>query len=139
MRKRGSKTASRRGATTVEFAICLPILFSVLFGLLEFARVTQLQQAARLAAFEGARAGVSLNASTTDVKSAVNKVMSAVSISSFTTTITPETLAYTSPTVSVTVALSPNANAWFKWYVSDNSVITANVTLSREVQAVSVP
>lgn len=139
MRSRDSKTASRRGATTVEFAICLPILFSVLFGLLEFARVTQLQQAARLAAFEGARAGVSLNASTTDVKSAVNKVMSAVSISSFTTTITPETLAYTSPTVSVTVALSPNANAWFKWYVSDNSVITANVTLSREVQAVSVP
>lgn len=139
MRKRGSKTASRRGATTVEFAICLPILFSVLFGLLEFARVTQLQQAARLAAFEGARAGISLNASTTDVKTAVNKVMSAVSISSFTTTITPETLAYTSPTVSVTVASSPNANAWFKWYVSDSSVITANVTLSREVQAVSVP
>lgn len=139
MRKRGSKTAPRRGATTVEFAICLPILFSVLFGLLEFARVTQLQQAARLAAFEGARAGISLNASTTDVKTAVNKVMSAVSISSFTTTITPETLAYTSPTVSVTVALSPNANAWFKWYVSDDSVITANVTLSREVQAVSVP
>ncbi|MBS0202206.1 MAG: pilus assembly protein [Planctomycetes bacterium] len=139
MRMRPKETSPRRGATTVEFAICLPILFSVLFGLLEFSRVTQLQQAARLAAFEGARSGIPLNATTADVQASVNKVMSAVSISSFTTTITPGMLAYTSPTVSVTVTLSPNANAWFKWYVSDSSSITANVTLAREVQAVSVP
>ena len=110
-----------------------------MFGLLEFSRVTQLQQTARLAAFEGARAGIALDAATADVQTAVNGVMSAVSIANFTTVITPSNLAYTSPTISVTVTLSPNQNVWFKWFVSNTSTISANVTLSREVQAVSVP
>ena len=139
MRKHQRKNANRRGATAVEFALCLPILFSVMFGLLEFSRVTQLQQTPRLAAFEGARAGIALDAATADVQTAVNGVMSAVSIANFTTVITPSNLAYTSPTISVTVTLSPNQNVWFKWFVSSTSTISANVTLSREVQAVSVP
>ncbi len=131
--------SDRRGATAVEFALCLPVLFTLLFGILEFSRVTQLQQSARLAAFEGARAGISLNATTSDVQKAVNRVMSAVVISNYTTTITPSPLTYSSSSVCVKVSLDPTTNAWFTWFVSSGNSITASVTLLREVQAVSVP
>ncbi len=130
---------NRRGATSVEFALCLPILLAFVFGILEFSRVTQLQQSVRLAAFEGARAGISLNAVTTDVQTAVDRVMSAISISNYSTTITPHPLTYTSSSVAVTVTLDPTQNAWFTWFVKSTNTITANVTLLREVQAVSVP
>ena len=133
------KPADRRGATTVEFALCLPVLLAVLFGILEFSRVTQLQQSVRLAAFEGARAGISLNAQTSDVQTAVSRVMNAVMISNYTTTINPNPLSYTSASVSVTVSLDPTKNAWFTWFVTKGTSIKSTVTLLREVQAVSVP
>ena len=139
MNRQRTRKVNRRGATTVEFAVCLPILFAFIFGILEFSRCTQLQQTARLAAFEGARAGISLNAQTTDVTTAVNRVMSAISISNFTTTITPNPLTYSAASISVTVSLNPTQNAWFTWFVSSSHTISANVTLAREVQSVSVP
>jgi Flp pilus assembly protein TadG len=133
------KHTNRRGAAAVEFALCAPILFAFIFGIFEFSRVTQLQQSARLAAFEGARAGIALDAATTDVQTAVNQVMSANGIANYTTTITPNPMGYTSPTITVTVMLSPSRNGWAIWYVSSASTITATVTLEREIQAVSVP
>ncbi len=129
----------RRGATTVEFAYCLPILLAFVFGTLEFSRATQLQQSARLAAFEGARAGISLNAQTSDVQTAVSRVMSAISIANYTTTITPNPLTYSSTSISVTVSLDPSQNAWFTWFITSGHTITANVTLLREVNSVSSP
>ena len=139
MSRQYKRKSDRWGATTVEFALCLPILFSLLFGILEFSRVTQLQQSTRLAAFEGARAGISLNATTSDVQTAVNRVMAAVVISNYTTTVTPSPLTYTSSSVCVSVSLAPNNNAWFTCFVSSGKSISASVTLLREVQAVSVP
>ena len=137
--QRRKRIGDRRGTTSVEFALCLPVLLAFVFGIFEFSRVTQLKQSTRLAAFEGARAGISINAATTDVQAAVNRVMSAVSISNFTTTITPNPLTYTSASISVTVSLDPTQNAWFTWFVHSNNTITVNVILLREVQAVSVP
>lgn len=129
----------RRGATTVEFALCLPILLAFVFGILEFSRVTQLQQSVRLATFEGARAGITLNATTSDVQSAVDHVMSALSIANYQTTITPNPLAYSSTSITVKVSLDPTQNAWITWFTKNTNTIDATVTLLREVQAVSVP
>lgn len=136
LRRRPTK---RRGATSVEFALCMPILLAFVFGTLEFSRASQLTQSVRLAAFEGARAGINLDATTTDVTTAVNRVMSAVNISSYTTTINPSSLSYTSPSVSVTVTLNSSQNAWFTWFISSTHTTTGTVTLLREVDAVSVP
>lgn len=133
------RRAKRRGATCVEFAVCLPILLAFVFGIIEFSRATQLQQSARLAAFEGARAGINLDATTSDVTTAVNRVMSAMGISNYTTTINPATLSYTSSSVGVTVSMDPTQNAWFTWYITSSNTITASITLNREVDAVSNP
>jgi hypothetical protein len=45
----------RRGAAAVEFALCLPLLFTILFGLWEVGRTVEVQQVAWNSAREGAR------------------------------------------------------------------------------------
>ena len=129
----------RRGATVVEFSICFPILLAFVFGTIEFSRVLQLQHTVRLAAFEGARAGVPLDSTTSDVTTRAQSILAAAKISNSTTTIVPNPIAYASPTVTVTVAADPAQNKWVTWFVTAGHPLSATITLNREVLAVSVP
>ncbi len=129
----------RRGATTVEMAFCVPIVLTVIFAILEFSRNLQLQQSVRQAAFEGARAGVALDAVTSDVTTAATSIASIVGIKSPTITVVPNPLTYGSTTVSVTVSTTPASNGWFLRFFNKTSVISSTITLNREVQAISVP
>ena len=139
MRSPTEYCGDRRGATVVEFSICFPVLLAFVFGTIEFSRVLQLQQTIRLAAFEGARAGVPLDSTTADVQNRTQDILAAVRVATATTTITPNPLAYTSPTVTVTVSTDPAQNAWLIWFVTAGHPLTSTITLQREVLAVSVP
>jgi Flp pilus assembly protein TadG len=139
MRRVHSPDTRRHGATTVELAFCIPILLTIILGIMEFSRGLQIQQTLRQAAFEGARAGIELDASTADVTSAVNAITASVSVKNPTITIVPNPLTNTSPTVSVTVSTAPATNGWFLRFFNSNSVISATITLNREVQSISVP
>jgi Flp pilus assembly protein TadG len=129
----------RRGATTVEFAICFPVMLAIVFGTIEFARIMQVQHTIRLAAFEGARAGIALDASTADVQSAAQTILTAAKVKSATVTIAPNPLTYATSTVQVTVSADPASNAWLVWFVKAGHPISSTITLGREVLAVSVP
>ena len=132
-------STTRPGATTVELAFCIPVLLAIVLGIMEFSRGLQIQQTLRQAAFEGARAGIELDASTADVTSAVNAITSSLAVKNPTITIVPNPLTNTSPTVSVTVSTTPATNGWFLKFFNNNSVISATITLNREAQSVSVP
>ncbi|MGH7193509.1 MAG: TadE/TadG family type IV pilus assembly protein [Candidatus Saccharimonadales bacterium] len=137
--KRSQWAASdRRGAATVELAFCLPVLFIFVFAVLEFSRNLQLHQTIREAAFEGARAGIALDASTSDVTNAATAITNISAIQNPTISVMPNPLNYNSPTVSVTVSTTPASNGWFLKFFNSSSVISATITLNREVQAVSV-
>jgi Flp pilus assembly protein TadG len=133
------KLSSRRGATTVEMAFCVPILLGIVVGIMEFSRNLQIQQTVRQAAFEGARAGIALDASTTDVTNAATVIANAVSIKNPTITVVPNPLTSTSPTISVTVSTTAGNSGWVFWFFNKNSTISATVTLNREAQSISVP
>jgi len=130
---------SRRGSTTVELALCVPIMLTVIFAILEFSRALQLQQSVRQAAFEGARAGVALDAVTSDVTNAATAIASIVGITNPTITVAPNPLSYGSTTVTVTVSTTPASNGWFLRFFNTSSVISSTITLDREVQSISVP
>ena len=68
MTQRRLTARKRTGATTVEFAITVPILFSLLFTAFEFSRMNVIRQTAVNAAYEGARRGIVPGASETDVE-----------------------------------------------------------------------
>ena len=129
----------RRGAAAVEFAVCAPVLFMLVFAIVEFSRATQLQQSVRQAAFEGARAGVALDASTSDVTGAAAANLAAVGIADPTISVSPSPLSYNSPTITVTVSATPATSGWLLHFFNRTSSITSTITLIREVQAISAP
>lgn len=49
---------SRRGASLVEFALCLPIFFLITMGTVELCRLIYLRQSLKITAYECARLGI---------------------------------------------------------------------------------
>ena len=83
------------GTAIVEAAIVLPLLFLMIFGIVECARFMQVQQALTDAAREGARFGVAPTRQTatlpgaSEIDSAVQNFLQAAGISGGTVTVTP--------------------------------------------------
>ena len=73
---------SRRitGAISVEFAMCVPLLFALLFGCYEVARANLMQHAAESAAYEGARVGIIPGATEDEIRAATEFVLTSVGV-----------------------------------------------------------
>ncbi len=102
-----SRTARKRGAAAVEFAVVLPILLIMLFGIIEFGRIFTVRLSAQEAAREGCRLAVLQ--STEDPTSAdgpvvtrITNIMESAGLP-FSYTIVPNTPG--DPTVTVTVTV----------------------------------
>lgn len=65
MKSIGGSKSHERGASLVEFALIAPILFLLLFGMIEFGRVVATFNSVNTAAREGARYGTALGESPT--------------------------------------------------------------------------
>lgn len=65
----------KRGAAIVEFAVVLPLLLILLFGIIEFGWVFMVRQTLTNAAREGVRVAVLQTATETDVMNRVRSVM----------------------------------------------------------------
>lgn len=139
MKRERRMATRRRAAAAVEFALCVPILLTVVFAVIEFSRMLQLQHIVRQAAFEGARTGMTLDATTATAQAQVTKILGMVRVSNATVTITPNPLTYASTGVSVTVSVPAAGNSWFMRFLPSGSSVTATVALDREIQAISVP
>ena len=81
-RRLRSKTS--RGAVAVEFAICVPLLFTLLFGCYEMSRANLMKHAAESAAYEGARIGIIPGATEAEIREACDFVMTSVGVQTFT-------------------------------------------------------
>lgn len=102
------KKRNRRGATLVEFALCAPILFFVVFAIIEGGRLLMVQNALTSAAREGCRLAVL--ATTTDadrVQTAVSRHMDIAAPSAdCSISCTPENLGAIQSGTAVTVAVT---------------------------------
>jgi Flp pilus assembly protein TadG len=85
------RKSNRRGAATVELALILPLLFTVVLGILEFGRAMMVMNLVTNAAREGARMAVLEGSTNTDVQNAIKTMLNkstGVATSNVTTTIT---------------------------------------------------
>jgi Flp pilus assembly protein TadG len=119
---------SRAGATTVEFAIVVPIIFAIFLGTLEMTRLNFIRHSASNAAYEGARKAIVPGSTTDQARAAAQRLMTAVGVSNGITTDVTSTQSATTVTVSVPV----NLNSWGVAKFSSGMVITQSCTLSRE-------
>jgi Flp pilus assembly protein TadG len=70
VRRRG---AARRGAAVVEFAVLAPLLFLLIFGMIEYGRMVMVQQLITNASREGARVAILDGMTNADVIDAVQE------------------------------------------------------------------
>ena len=107
-----SVRSNRSGATTVELALVLPVLFLVIFASFEFSRLNMLKHLADAAAYEGAREGIIIGANTSDVEGRANAILAAGYVVGATITTTPSTITETTTIVQVDVSIPVANNFW---------------------------
>jgi Flp pilus assembly protein TadG len=100
---RGGKRA--RGAAVVEFAVVLPLLLTILFGIIEYGWVFMVRQTLQTAAREGCRIAVLQTTTTpyTSVLDRVSQVMGPTGLTTYTVTMTHATTTDPIETVEVEV------------------------------------
>lgn len=94
----------RRGATTVEFALTLPILFLLVLASIEFSRANVLINTTKLAAAEGARKGIILGTTADDIRQVVQHELAMVGVKESEVVVEPAVV--TDDTELVTVGVS---------------------------------
>ena len=125
----------RRGTAVVEFALVAPILFLLVFGMIEYGRLVMVQQVLTNASREGAREGVLDGTTTADVQASVNNYLASATVTGATVTVTPSppnSAGYGAP-VTVTVSVPFNQVSWLPSPIFlGGSVMTATTVMRRE-------
>ena len=94
-----------RGAAIVEFAVVLPLLLTILFGIIEYGWVFMVRQTLQTSAREGARIAI-LQTSTAPYTAALSRIadlMQPTRLTTYTVTMTHATATDPVETVSVTI------------------------------------
>lgn len=123
---------ARAGALTVEMAFALPVLFLLVLGAVDFARLNMLRNSAENAAYEAARRAIVPGATATQASDAAKKVLKAVGASNYTVTVTPATLTEDTTTVTVKVEIPLKNNAWMASAAKTSKVLSKSCTMTRE-------
>lgn len=111
----GATSSNRGGATTVEFALVVPVFFVMFFGMVDISRGFMVQSLLDNAARMGCRTAILQGKSNSDVQTAVSSALQGQGINGTTVTITVNgnstdvSAAATGDTVQVSVSV-PVAN-----------------------------
>ncbi len=99
------KNGKRRAAAIVEFAVVLPLLLTILFGIIEYGWVFMVRQTLQTAAREGCRLAVLQTsvAPYTNVLTRVSNVMGPTGLSTYTVSMTHATVADPVEVVEISV------------------------------------
>lgn len=130
MRRRTSQRS--RGATTVEFALCAPVLFLFVFASFEFSRVNSLRQSAENAAYEACRRGIVPGATADDVRASANLVLDSVFARDVEVTVTPSVITESTSEVAVDIVVPLDQNSWIFPRFFAGREITSSLSLARE-------
>jgi Flp pilus assembly protein TadG len=110
--RRPGPADARHGSVTVETAIVLPVLFAVMFAAIDCARLNMLRNSAQNAAYEGARNAITPGSTSTDARTAAQKVLNGVGIKNYTVTVSPSTITSSTDKVTVTITVPLKNNSW---------------------------
>jgi Flp pilus assembly protein TadG len=104
----------RRGAATVELAVCIPVIVLLTFGAIEMSNALFLKQALRTAAYEAARVATTPGQTEADARARAKEVLDSRGIQNY-------TLQF-SPAVTLTLARGTEVTATASAPVSENRI-----------------
>jgi len=130
----------RRGTTTVEFAICLPLVLLLFFGAMEFSRINMLRHTIAQAAYEGARRGIVPGATADQVRTTAADVLGSIWAASYTIDVVPATITPQTTQVTVSISLPLAQNCWVPSVFVSGGTVSKSFTMEREkYETVTVP
>ncbi len=127
-----SRSATRRGATAVEFAIVAPIVFLLFFASFEFCRVAMIRHTADNAVYEGARRAIIPGGTAADARDQAALVLSSLGVNNVNITVTPATIDRDTPEVTVRVRIPLDSNSFVPNQFFAGQVIQRELTMRRE-------
>ncbi|MEM8668852.1 MAG: TadE family protein [Planctomycetota bacterium] len=104
--------SSRTGATAVEFAIAVTILLTIVFASIEFARLTMLKHAVEHASYVGARRGIIIGATGTEVRDAAQAHLDKFQLNGATVTVIPNNITDETELIEVQTVVPVSGNSW---------------------------
>tara|TARA_R110002049_G_scaffold27321_2_gene94076 strand:- start:184058 stop:184513 length:456 start_codon:yes stop_codon:yes gene_type:complete len=132
-----TRQRARKGAASVEFAFCLPVLFFLTFGTIDVCTMLFLNETASLAAYEGARRGVGRGYTNADSTARIVEFLDERGI----TYNAGNVVSYSSPGfdgadtlehVTVTVTIPCDGNLILPSEMIGDLVVTGEVTMRKE-------
>lgn len=119
--KKGSATVSRlrlrrrktHGVAATELAVCLPVIVLLVLATIEACSALFLKQSLTVAAYEGVRTAISAGATTTDIQTACNQILTDRKIKGAKITITPSNISALNPGdfIDITVSAPCSSNS----------------------------
>ncbi len=119
---------ARKGATTVEFAIVVPIILTMFLGAIELTRLNFIRQSAANISYEAARQAIVPGNSEQEARNEATRLLNALGIANGSTVAITSTLTR----ITVTVTVPSNQNSWGISRFSGGLNISQSCTLTRE-------
>jgi Flp pilus assembly protein TadG len=123
---------NRWAAATVEFALCAPVFFFLVFGGIELSRVNMLIHTVESSLLQGARRGIIPGATADQCRKAAQDVLDIGRIRTSTITVSPATITDATTSVTISVSVPLNGNGYQASSVFLGKTISRTATLSRE-------
>jgi len=112
MLNRRQQSKNRTGAAAVEFAVAVSVLIMVVFGSIEFVRLTMLKHSVEHASYVAARHGIIIGAKSKDVKQVAKDHLANFGLTSVTVTVNPGTIDDDTQIVEVVTTVPVTGNSW---------------------------
>ena len=124
----------RRGAAIVEFAVCLPVIFIIVFGAIEAASLLFLRQALIQSAYEGAKVAIKANAENSDVFAAAEAVAAGRNLTGMTINLEPSDVstADAGDIIRVTISAPGDSNSLIQFGPFKNQTVSARAVMVKE-------
>ncbi|QDU95466.1 TadE/TadG family type IV pilus assembly protein [Lignipirellula cremea] len=126
------RSGSRRGTSTVEFALAAPIVFVMFFAAIEYSRVNIVRHTSDNAAYEAARRGIIPGATAEQVETAARNVLATAFILNAEVEILPDVIEDDSEEITVTIHAPMADNSYGVRAFFPTTVLTSRITMRRE-------
>ena len=129
------RVRNRRGAFTVEFALCSGLFFMILLAGFEFSRFMYARHSVDQAAYEAARIGIVPGQSPAQVIARARQILNATGIRSATVNVQPTAFDGNTETVTVSITAPYADSSWLRPVFLAATNLSATITLDHENQA----
>lgn len=126
--------ARRKGAATVEAAVCLPLLIVLVFGSVESANAIFLKQSLTIASYEAAKIASGPRGTIQAAEARCAEVLAVRDVDDFTITFSPNNLNEDTPQgqrITVTVSVAADSASLGPLWIFEGKTLTKTAVMAR--------